>query len=135
MLRNTLSAIVLLIVFCLPAVSMSQEIPSGKWWHNPKIIKELNLSKKEVRNLDKLYADSRRKLIKLKSAVESEQFELDNLLSSKTMNDAEVRKQFERLEKARKKLADERFKFVVGVREIIGSDRFQQLKRSYKKWQ
>jgi len=134
MLRNTLSAIVLLIVFCLPAIAMSQQMPSGKWWHNPKIIKELNLSKKEVRKLDKLYADSRRKLIKLKSAVESEQFELDNLLSSKTMDDAEVRKQFERLEKARKKLADERFKFVVGVRGIIGSDRFQQLKTSYKKW-
>ena len=134
MLRNTLRATALFIVFCLPAVAMSQQMPSGKWWHNPKIIKELNLTKKEVRNLDKLYANSRRKLIKLKSAVESEQFELDNLLSSKTMDDAEVRKQFERLEKARKKLADERFKFVVGVRGIIGSDRFQQLKTSYKKW-
>lgn len=134
MLRNTLLAIVLFIIFCLPAVAMSQEMPSGKWWHNPKIIKELNLSKKEVRELDKLYADTRRKLIKLKSAVETEQFELDNLLNSKKMDDAEVRKQFERLEKARKKLADERFRFVVGVREIIGSDRFQQLKTSYKKW-
>jgi len=130
-----LRAIVVLIVFCLPAVAMSQDMPAGKWWHNPKIIKELNLTKKEVGQLDQLYADSRRKLIKLKSAVESEQFELDNLLSKKTMNDAEVRKQFERLEKARKNLADEMFKFVVGVREIIGSDRFQQLKTSFKKWQ
>lgn len=134
MLRNSLLAIVLFIIFCLPAVATSQQMPSGKWWHNPKIVKELNLSKKEVRKLDKLYADTRRKLIKLKSAVETEQFELDNLLNSKKMDDAEVRKQFERLEKARKKLADERFKFVVGVREIIGSDRFQQLKTSYKKW-
>ena len=134
MLRNSLLAIVLFIIFCLPAVALSQQMPSGKWWHNPKIVKELNLSKKEVRKLDKLYADTRRKLIKLKSAVETEQFELDNLLNSKKMDDAEVRKQFERLEKARKKLADERFKFVVGVREIIGSERFQQLKTSYKKW-
>ena len=134
MLRNSLLAIVLFIIFCLPAVAISQQMPSGKWWHNPKIVKELNLSKKEVRKLDKLYADTRRKLIKLKSAVETEQFELDNLLNSKKMDDAEVRKQFERLEKARKKLADERFRFVVGVREIIGSERFQQLKTSYKKW-
>ena len=135
MFRNHLYAIVLLLACCLPAVAMSQEMPAGKWWHNPKITKELNLTPNEVRQLDQLYADSARKLIKLKSAVETEQFELDNLLSKKNMKDAEVRKQFERLETARKNLSDERFKFVVGVREIIGSARFQQLKTSYRQWQ
>jgi Spy/CpxP family protein refolding chaperone len=70
----------------------------------------------------------------LKNAVEQEQFELDTLLDKKTVDDTKVRKQFKRLERARTDLANERLGFVIRVREIIGPDRFQQLKSSYKKW-
>ena len=83
---------------------------------------------------NELYVNSHRKLIKLKNAVEREQFELDTLLEKKTVDDAKVRKQFKQLESARTDLANERLGFVIGVREIIGAERFQQLKTSYKKW-
>ena len=66
--------------------------------------------------------------------MEREQFELDTLLDKKTVDDAKVRQQFKRLERARTDLADERLSFVIRVREIIGADRFQELKTSYKKW-
>jgi Spy/CpxP family protein refolding chaperone len=98
------------------------------------VVKNLNLTQKEIRQLDQLYVDSHRKLIKLKNSVEREQFELDTLLGKKKFDDAEVREQFKRLESARTDLADERLGFVIGVREIIGAERFQQLKTSYKKW-
>ena len=93
------------------------------------------MSDNEVGKLDKLFANSRRKLIKLKSEVENEQFELDQLLGQKTVNDAKVKKQFQKLEKARNKLANERLQFVIGVRNLLGPDRFQQLKSNYKNWQ
>ncbi|MGD8755336.1 MAG: periplasmic heavy metal sensor, partial [Desulfobacterales bacterium] len=88
----------------------------------------------EVGQLDRLYENSHRKLIDLKSAVKREQFELDTLLGKEPVDDAKVRKQFKRLEKARTDLANERLGFVIRVREIIGADRFQQLKTSYKDW-
>ena len=103
--------------------------------YNPQIQKNLNLSKKEVGELDKLFADSRRKLIKLKSEVENEQFELDQLLGQNKVDDAKVKKQFQKLEKARNELANERLQFVIGVRNLLGPERFQQLKSNYKKWQ
>jgi hypothetical protein len=56
------------------------------------------------------------------------------MLGKKTVDDAKVRKQFNRLESARTDLADERLGFIIRVREIIGAERFQQLKTSYKKW-
>jgi Spy/CpxP family protein refolding chaperone len=93
------------------------------------------LSKKEVGKLDKLFANSRRKLINLKSKVENEQFELNQLLGQNKVNDAQLKKQFQKLEKARSKLATERLQFVIGVRNLLGPERFQQLKSSYKKWQ
>jgi Spy/CpxP family protein refolding chaperone len=135
MLRNVFSVILLIIFLIAPVIAASQDVPAGKWWYNPKIQKNLDLSKKEVGKLDKLFANSRRKLIKLKSEVENEQFELDQLLGQKTVNDAKVKKQFQKLEKARNKLASERLQFVIGVRNLLGPERFQQLKSNYKKWQ
>jgi Spy/CpxP family protein refolding chaperone len=135
MLRNVFSVILLVIFLIAPVIAAGQDVPAGKWWYNPKIQKNLNLSQKEIGKLDKLFAKSRRKLIKLKSEVEHEQFELDQLLSQKKVNDADVKKQFQKLEKARKNLANERLQFVLGVRNILGAERFQQLKSNYTKWQ
>ncbi len=135
MLRHVFSFMLLVFLVNLPGVAAGQEVPAGKWWYNTKIQKNLNLSQNEIDKLDKLFAKSRRKLIKLKSEVEHEQFELDQLLGKKKVNDAAVKKQFEKLEKARNNLANERLQFVIGVRNILGHDRFQQLKSNYKKWQ
>jgi Spy/CpxP family protein refolding chaperone len=109
-------------------------MPSGKWWHNAKISRNLKLSGEEKAKLDGLYSQSRLRLIELKSMVEKERFKLENLMESKAMDDASVQRQFNKLEKARNKLANERLTFMVGVRRIIGANRFQQLKVSYKRW-
>ncbi|MEJ2285583.1 MAG: hypothetical protein P8X85_18560 [Desulfobacterales bacterium] len=135
MLRNAFSFILLAIFVISPVIASGQEVPAGKWWYNPKIQKNLNLSKNEIKSLDKLFASSKRKLIKHKSAVERGQFELDQLLSGKDVNDAAVKKQFQNLEKARQNLANERLQFVIGVRNILGPDRFQQLKSNFRNWQ
>jgi Spy/CpxP family protein refolding chaperone len=134
MLKKAWVVILLIFMISLPGLAAGQEVPSGKWWYNQKVVQNLNLTPKEVGQLDQLYVNSHRKLIKLKNAVEQEQFELDALLGKKTVDDAKVRKQFKRLESARTDLANERLGFVIRVREIIGADRFQQLKTSYKKW-
>lgn len=124
----------LVFMISLPDFAGGQDIPSGKWWYNQKVVQNLNLTQSEIHQLDELYVDSHRRLIELKNTVEREQFELDTLLGEKTVDDAKVRQQFKRLESARTDLADERLRFIIRVREIIGADRFQQLKTSYKKW-
>jgi len=134
MLKKAWVVILLIFMIGLPGLAVGQEVPSGKWWYNQKVVQNLNLTQKEVGQLHQLYVNSHRKLIKFKNAVEREQFELDALLGKKTVDDAKVRKQFKRLESARTELANERLGFVIRVREIIGADRFQQLKTSYKKW-
>jgi Spy/CpxP family protein refolding chaperone len=135
MLKNAFSVILLAIFLIAPLIAAAQDVPTGKWWYNPQIQKNLNLSQNEIGQLDNLFANSRLNLIQLKSEVEREQFELDQLLSKKKVDDAEVKKQFQKLEQARKKLANERLEFVIGVRNILGADRFQQLKSNYQKWQ
>ena len=133
MLSKVLSGTLLLILMTSSTIALGQDLPSGKWWHNPRISKQLNLNEAEKSTLDKEFVDSRRKLIELKSSVEREQFELENLLESEALNEAAVTEQFKKLEKARASLASERFNFLMQARKILGPERFQRIKMFYGK--
>jgi Spy/CpxP family protein refolding chaperone len=127
-------AILLSALLVMPNLADAQDMPAGKWWYNPRVVEALKLTKPEVRQIDRLYAQNRRQLIRLKADVEREQLELDNLLGRKNSDDAAVNKQFRQLEKARAELSNARLQFVLGVRDIIGPERFQQLKAGYRSW-
>jgi Spy/CpxP family protein refolding chaperone len=123
----------LLLLLSSPAIAIGQELPFGKWWYNPRVSQQLNLNETEKSKLDKEFVDSRRRLIELKSSVEREQFELENLLESEALDEAAVMEQFKKLEKARASLSSERFNFLIQVRKILGLDRFQRIKMFYGK--
>ncbi len=132
MLSKFFSTLFLLVFVISPAMVTAKDFPPGKWWHNPQTVEKLNLGDEEIKMLDKQFVDSRRKLIKLKSIVESEQFELDNLFDSKSINKKESMKQFDKLQQARKNLSTERFRLLLEVRNILGLERFRQLKEHNK---
>ena len=133
MLKKILNGVLLLTLVISPAVAMGRDMPRGKWWHNPRVSEQLNLSEEEKRQLDEVFIESRRKLIGLKSNVEREQFELQNLLESETLDEAAVMGQFKRLENARANLGTERFNLLLKVRKTIGFERFQRLKMFHQK--
>ena len=128
MLNKIFSTLFLLVFIISPAMVMAKDFPPGKWWHNPQAAEKLNLSDEEIKMLDKQFVDSRRKLIKLKSIVESEQFEIDNLFDSENINQKEAMRQFDKLQQAKKNLSTEHFRLILEVRNILGLERFRQLK-------
>ena len=145
MLKNkVLAGMVLLILVMTPTMVMAKgmhgekgmharsDLPMGKWWENPEIAKKLNLTDAEKAKLNEAFDKSHRKLIKLKSNVEADRFELGSLLDKKTLDEAAVMQQFTKLEKARTELAGERFSFLVEVRKILGQERYQTLKQEGK---
>lgn len=132
MLSKIFRVLFLLVFVISPALVMAKDFPPGKWWHNPQASEKLNLSDEEIKMLDKQFVDSRRKLIKLKSIVESEQFEVDNLFDSENINQKEAMKQFDKLQQAKKNLSTERFRLILEVRNILGLERFRQLKEHRK---
>jgi Spy/CpxP family protein refolding chaperone len=132
MLKRMLMGVLVVVWGFSPAMAQEREAPGGKWWHIPRVADELKLTEAEKRTLDACFVESRRKLIDLKSALERERFELDNLLDRDTMDEGAVMAQFGRLEKARTDLARERFRFLLDVRKTIGSERFRELKMRFQ---
>ncbi len=77
--------------------------------------------------MDSMFVQNRLRLIDLKSGVEKEQFELQNLLDAAHLDEKAAEDQFSKLQTARSKLNAERFSFLLEVRKLLGRDRFQQL--------
>ena len=129
MLRKFFYAVLLLVFLILPATATARNTGLGKWWHHPKVSEKLNLSEDEISNLDIQFVDSRRKLIKLESALKSEQFELDHLLESESLDEKTTVKPFDKLQQARTNLGKEQFRYLLEIRKILGLERFRQLKQ------
>jgi len=136
MLKKVLVGTVMIVWLFAPLVLFAQEIPPGKWWRLPQVAEHLHLNGEEKNQLDGLFLESRRRLIDLKSALEKERFELDNLLEQETLVEKAVMERFRKLEKARSHLSQERFRSLLEARKILGFERYQQLKilfREFKK--
>jgi Spy/CpxP family protein refolding chaperone len=132
MLKHCLAGVTVIFLLALAPLAMGQDMAGGKWWKDPDIATELNLTSQDVKKLDNLFVKSRRRMIELKNRVEKEQFEYQTLIESKNLDEAAVNRQLERLEKARTDLNAERSRFVLGVRKILGRDRFQRLQQIYR---
>ena len=119
--------IVLPVVVCIfmPIQSLAKGIPPGKWWLMPGVAEKFDLKETEKKELNDLYIQSRRSLIDLKSTLHKERFELD---------EASVMSQFKKLEAARANISTERFEVLLKVRKILGHERYQKLKMSFREF-
>jgi len=132
MTKHCMAGITLIIVLILASWALAQPMPSGKWWKDPGIAKALDLTSRDVQQLDNLFVQSRRRMIELKNQVEKEQFEYQTLIESQNLDEKAVNRQLRKLEKARSDLNEERSRFVLGVRKILGHNRFQRLQQIYR---
>ena len=122
-----LCGLFLMLSLCFTTVAPAQNLNSTRWWRDPAIIERFQLTNPEIRRLRQAFTDSRRKMIRLKSRLEAEQFELQTLSESREFDEEALLAQHRKLEKARSDLAEERFKFFLQVRKIVGYDRFLEL--------
>lgn len=134
MLKRAVSVMVAGFVLLAVGLAVAHGASKWRWWQNPEIIQQLNLTQDEIKQLDDAYLASRRRMIELKSRVEAERYELEELLGQSDFSEADLRAQNRKLEAVRSHLAEERFDFLLKTRNIIGHERFQLLTEIQRKW-
>jgi len=108
------------------------DLSPGRWWMQPDLATQLSLSKKEKKALDNLFSRNRIALIDLRSSLEKERLEMQDILERDPLDEAALFAQQRRVQEKRQKLSDERFKYLLGVRKILGADRFRTLAGKYE---
>ena len=123
------------MVVALVGVSLEaqgQNLPAGRWWLKPAVVRDLSLTEQEINRLDSAFNVRYRELIKLKGSVELARFDLEATLDLDSIDEAGILNKAHRLEKERSELALERFRFILEVRQILGADRFRRLKNAFQ---
>ena len=102
------------------------KIPFGRWIK--RIGEKMPLTDEEIEKLDRMFLETRKKMIDFKADKKKEKLELEFLFARKTFDKIAVQERFKKLQEARTLLATERFNFLVKVRELLGPERYQALK-------
>ena len=102
-----------------------------KWWQKPAVAAMINLSAEEESQLNDMWVQHRRKMIKMKGNLHVEKFELDVLDDQFDFDPAAFRAQFEKMQKAGAETDTERMNYRVEVRSFLGSDRFFKIRSHF----
>jgi len=106
--------------------------PHYKFWQLPEVSEKLKLTAEEKSQLESLFFQNKGQMIDLRSMMEKESLNLEQLMSSKALDESAVMNQFKKVQDALTQLGMERFKFVLEVRKILGPDRFEELRGIFK---
>lgn len=103
-------------------------MPRGKWWEIPKISESLTINQEEKEKLETMHFENRMLMIDLRGEVQKAQLQLEQLMRGDSFNSEAGLQGFKRLQDAQNALTSERFKYVVAVRQMLGTERYRKLK-------
>lgn len=120
-------AIVLVMAF---AASAFAQLPAGKWWRRPEIIRQLGLTEDQQTRLDTVFRGAANDLIDLKAEVDKRTIELRGDLDQSQLNRASIQKVAERLNDARSKLFSRELSMLVDMRGVLTDDQWNRMRNS-----
>jgi Spy/CpxP family protein refolding chaperone len=115
------------IVFTFASPGQARQMLHGKWWYSPQMNRELDLTKKDKHAFDNLYAQSRETRITLKGNLDKERFRLKDMLVKEDVPSDRIIAQNKVVNESRAKLSQERIRYILGIKKILGPDRFHQM--------
>ncbi len=78
-----------------------RELPQGKWWKVPRIVKELGLTSAQQREIEEIWSQNRRNLIDLKAQLDRSHLDLSELLSRYPVDESAALEAFDSAADAR----------------------------------
>jgi Spy/CpxP family protein refolding chaperone len=110
-----------------PEHGMMMPGPAGKWWNNPELAKQLNLTADQKKKMDDVFQQHRMRMIDLHAALEREEATLDPLLEAATPDDAKVLPQIDRVAQARAELEKANARLLLGLRHVLTPEQWKKL--------
>jgi protein CpxP len=100
----------------------------GKWWENSELVKKLQLTDAQVKQLNQTFFDHRMKLIDYHADMEKQDMKLQSLLDEDSPSEAQVGTQVDQVLAARSKLEREDTMMSLDLRKVLSVDQWRQLK-------
>jgi Spy/CpxP family protein refolding chaperone len=99
----------------------------GAWWKNSEVVKELQLSDAQVKQIEQTFLDYRLKLIDLRADVERQETKLQPLLEADQPNEQQVSSQVDAVVAARGRLEKTNTMMMLAIRRVLTVDQWKKL--------
>ncbi len=103
-------------------------MPRHQWWHNEKIVNELDLSKEQVNKINTISQDNRRKLIKLRSEIQLVTLDLEAVMESKEFDMDKAKSLVDKIDKIRSQMGRQKMHGLLEIRNVLDQDQYLKLK-------
>ena len=118
-----------LFLILLASASAAQGVADGKWWKRPRIAQELQLSREQTVELEKIFARSKPKLIDLRADLEKKQFDYDQAMLDEKADRKAIEAKIEVREQARAALQKELALMELDMKQVLKPDQRERLMR------
>src|SRR5271155_5216230 len=100
----------------------------GRWWDNPKVAADLNLSADQKQKMDDIFQQNRLKLIDLHASLQKEEATLEPLISADVPDETKIVAQIDKIAQARAELEKSNARMLLAVRQVLTADQWTKLK-------
>ncbi len=107
--------------------------PLGKWWQNSGVVKELQLSDAQIKQIEQTFLDYRMKLIDLKADVERQDLKLQPLIEADRPDEQQVGTQVDAVLAARAKLEKTNTMMMLAIRRALTVEQWKKLQTVQQK--
>jgi Spy/CpxP family protein refolding chaperone len=120
--------IVMTIAALLVAAGAFAQLPPGKWWRRPEIVRSLNLSDEQQDRLESIFRTSATDLIDLKAEVDKAAIALRGELDRPQLDRAAIHRVATRLSDARGRLFDRELTMLVEMRGVLTDPQWNRMR-------
>jgi periplasmic protein CpxP/Spy len=101
--------------------------PFGTWWKNSEVVKELQLTDAQVKQIEQTFLEYRLKLIDLRADVERQETKLQPLLEADQPNEQQVGSQVDAVVAARGRLEKTNTMMMLAIRRVLSVEQWKKL--------
>ena len=123
--RIALAALLMLVA---SAALAQLNLPPGKWWRRPEIVRSLNLSDEQQDRLEATFRTSATDLIDLKAEVDKAAIALRGELDRPQLDRAAIHRVATRLSDARGRLFDRELTMLVEMRSVLTDPQWNRMR-------
>ena len=130
---KALAGAALLAALTTSAAASPANLPEGKWWKNPRVVAEINLTPDQVREIEDVFARARPKLIGGRGDLEKRQGDLQEAIESNA-DRRDIAAKVEAVEKARAELQKTRILMVLDMKQTLKPEQWERLVRMHQEF-
>lgn len=122
-------AIIGVTSFFLPnLLAFKGPMGGGKWWYRPAVKDKLQLTPDQTNKINKIWMEHRKRIIDIKSDIEKDYLDLENLMGQPALDTQGAYKLAESLGQLQARQIEERIRMTIDIRQELSIEQFQKLK-------